>query len=80
MKRILLVVSMAVAIAAWWAVPASAGSPKVCAPAADNAPGQGADNNQAPSPTQRATLPNNDGTQNAKGESPAIKSFCGVQG
>jgi hypothetical protein len=77
MRRIFLVISMTVAIGALWAVSAiacfPAGTPTVCAPAAYNTNGPGSDHNNAPPPSDRATLPVNDGTNKAQTKSPAIE-------
>jgi hypothetical protein len=77
MRRIFLAVFIAVAVNAWWAIPAIAGcQPVVCAPANDD---NGQSGDHAPSPSQKAQLPSNDGTNKAAKESPAITYFCNYQ-
>jgi hypothetical protein len=75
MKRFIAVAIMALAISAWWAVPAVAGcSPgyKVKAP-----PSRANNDGQGNSDTQeRACVPNNQGTTTAQDPSPAISYPC----
>ena len=77
MRRIFLVISVTLAIGALWAVPAIAciayGPPTVCTPAAYNTNGPGSYHNHAPPPSEKATLPSNNGTNTAQSNSPAIE-------
>ena len=79
MRKILLVAVLAAAIGGMWAVSAFAcvtSQHTVCAPAADRASEQSSQNNNAPPSQQRATLPDNQGTDRAEEESPAIEPGC----
>jgi hypothetical protein len=84
MRRLLAVLALALAIAAWLALPAFAcsyESPVVCAPAASNTGTPGSYNNRAPGPSQKAQLPNNQGTQTGANQSPAVQNGnCGYTG
>ncbi len=72
MRRIFLITSLVTVLFAVWAVSAYAclqGPPVVWAP-----PGYA--NSHASNQQQRATLPDNKGTQNAEEHSPAIQEGC----
>ncbi len=83
MRKNFLTISLTLVIGALWAVPAIAciayGPPTVCAPAAYNTQGPGSYRNNAPPPSEKATLPVNDGTNTAQDHSPAIQpgGSCG---
>jgi hypothetical protein len=73
MRRIFLITSLVTVIFAVWAVSAFGciveSNPVVCAP-----PGNA--NSHASNQQQRASLPDNKGTQNAEEHSPAIQEGC----
>jgi hypothetical protein len=76
MRRIFLVVGVAMVIATWLALPAVAESqPLACAPAAESASNKQPGN--AGPAEQKAELPSNRGTQRAADKSPAVNNgFC----
>jgi hypothetical protein len=73
MKRIISVIGLALVIGALTATSALAGGHKVKAP---NASSQGEDNGNPPTREQKACIPDNQGTDTAKEESPAVTGFC----
>jgi hypothetical protein len=73
MKRIISVIGLVLVIGALTAASALAGGHKVKAP---NASEQGKDNGNPPQREQKACIPDNDGTDTAEDESPAVTGFC----
>lgn len=78
MRRIFLVATLLVVSMALSVMTASAASVgvvafSICTPAADSAPGDGSNHNQAPPPQVTTNAPHNGGTSEASDNSPAFR-------